>query len=221
MKRKSNPLSGVIQDSLKRSLAGTGDGGFKGIGYYEVDKKSGKFYRVYAELVELTPHRLIIRIKNKRYVLRSPYNLLRLLIGGNLLLAFAYSPEKGKPKQLYPLPRGRTYFRPEDIDVLYSYSSPSERRKLIESSPDVAAKREHVKALEEQIKAELGFIKDHAGEALAFIRELGGTEATMSLQKEHTEISGKSVHIVHPRKSKSEKSRRKKVNPKIEKPFFR
>ncbi len=102
--------------------------------FWEVDEKSAKFVRVYAELVSLEQHALRVRREGKIFVYESAYNLLDLLDEADpgdprVLWVFAYTKDGG-PAQLYQLPED-AIFTPEAATYRYRNISKQDRDRLV------------------------------------------------------------------------------------------
>ncbi len=157
------------------------------INFFEVDAKTNRFYRVYADLIALKKHRLVIKLGEKRYVLRSSYNLPEFLRAGNVLDMFAYCPEKKKKgkfsirslfskkgfTQLYPLPENRAIFDPDrDLMINYDYRSKGDIAQLINNNAGLRKIKKRTQEVKRQIEAEMEFLREHSAEAIRFAAQL-------------------------------------------------
>ena len=106
------------------------------VSYFTIHRDGHTFVRAYAPELEIRAHELYVlvggeaRIIASKYFLTAPEHLERAP-GGDVLWMFVYD------KELYPLPRGRSYFnRKFDLQVRYAPSTGG-MAKLVAGRPDV------------------------------------------------------------------------------------
>lgn len=75
------------------------------ISYFRFDSTQNGIYRVYAECVYFSPHKMIIKAKDGiEYTITSDYNMKNMLLDDQLLLGIAGRGKLDKYDKMYPLP---------------------------------------------------------------------------------------------------------------------
>lgn len=110
------------------------------VNFFEPDAGTGTFTRVFAELVSLAPHELVVRVNSEEYVIPSDYDLTEMH-DGPVLWAYAdyrggEKSERHPHKELFPLPRTPRY-DPGQSRPVYRQVTQAERDKLVWDDPAV------------------------------------------------------------------------------------
>ncbi len=106
--------------------------------FFEGDPVKKEFLRVYATLISLEPHKLVVRINGEDFVYPCRYDLTRPMDRiGDILLFYAYT-RPNQDCELYPLPIGSAEFNLETAGTLnFPHLSDKERLDLVYLLPGV------------------------------------------------------------------------------------
>jgi len=124
-------------DAVEQQASGATDPAtLRQVSYFKIGRDGHTFVRAYAPELKIRDHELYIlvggeaRVISSRYYLTAPEHLERAP-GGDVLFMFVYD------RELYPLPRGRSYFnRKFDLQVRYAPSAGG-MAKLVADRPEV------------------------------------------------------------------------------------
>ena len=152
------------------------------ISYFEVIKKTNKFKRVVASLVELKPHTMKIRIQGTEYVIQSAYDLTKLRMG-SLLLAFVYPNKKGVSR-LYPLPKGAR-FSEEHVKEKFNFTSEEEKKNKIHEHSQVNEKTKELMKLKNQITTAWRQLMNYAAPLVNSNEDQDSTNQNVNITVKH------------------------------------
>jgi len=123
------------------------------IKFFEVDSKTKKFYRVYANLVKFSKFQFIVEINNGEYAYNSHYNLFNLLYE-TTLRAFVFLGSN----MIYPLPLEKSYSKNLVRDK-FKNQNRNNIEQLIFNDPDVIALNSKFNELQDFIKTKLNYFQ--------------------------------------------------------------
>ncbi|MHA1730541.1 MAG: hypothetical protein ACTSU5_01285 [Promethearchaeota archaeon] len=162
-------IAGLVSKKWKhaRGRAG-GKGTVQQVNYFEVDRRTSFFVRVYGELIEFQPHSMTVSSKGRVGVLESAYDLRQLAIPGTsplFLRAFVHSRRGGKAK-LYPLPPRRYYIEGDAVDRFPEVHE--EYEAVVDQFPEVRKERERYAELRERVRLAWEMVRERVGVGESF-----------------------------------------------------
>jgi len=136
--REGTQEEGILEGAaVEQSAAGaTNPAALRQVSYFKIHRDGYTFVRAYAPELKIRDHELYVlvggeaRVISSKYFLTAPEHLERAP-GGDVLFMFVYD------RELYPLPRGRSYFnRKFDLQVRYATGTGG-MAKLVADRPEV------------------------------------------------------------------------------------
>lgn len=152
------------------------------ISYFRVDPGApdGRFLRVYARLVSLERHLLVVADPGggkTEYTYQAAVDLLdpRLWFTPEILLCFAHQVAEDAPAMLYPLPlvpTPRRTFQPGDATYAYLPTTPGERDQLVQASREVRAALAELNQLKQQLADVVHGVRNAARDQAAALEDV-------------------------------------------------
>ena len=132
--------------------------------YFEVNRSSGKFYRVYAILERISKYELIVKIKNEYYSYHSTFDLTQATVS-KTLLAFAYN------KKLYQLPKINK-FSDDLLQDSFKFMSKKNLEKIAYNSLSIQNLTNKMNVLQKELKSAYHLYQQNQHQTINFAESI-------------------------------------------------